>query len=138
MASINNIPKKINFCVVYARTRKKVDKYFKVNRIRNKYVLDIRKMMDEEMDDKDDLMFLKILIFNKIQLAMEKGKDIYYIPNFDEEFSINKLINLKKILGENNFNILLFCDEFKKNPEYLDEALDNLSKFSHSQIIKDY
>ena len=137
-STTNKIPKKINFCVVYAITRKKVDKYFKVNRIRNKYVLDIRKMMDEEMEGEEDIMFLKILIFNKIQLAMEKGKDIYYIPNFDDDFSINKLLNFKTILGENHFNILLFSDEFKKNPEYINEVLDNLSKFSHSQIIKDY
>lgn len=132
------IPKRINFCVVYARTRKKVDKFFKINKIRNKYVLDIKKMMDEEMEDDEDIMFLKILIFNKIQLAMEKGKDIYFIPNFDDEFSIIKLLNLKKILGENNFNILVFYDEFKKHPRYLDEALENLTKFTHSQIIKDY
>jgi len=95
-------------------------------------------MMEEEMDSKEDITFLKILIFNKIQLAMEKGKDIYFIPNFDDDFSINKLLNLKKILGENNFNILLFMDEFKKSPEYLNEALDNLTKFTYSQIIKDY
>ena len=130
--------KKINFCVVYAKTRKKVDKFFKVNKIRNKYVLDIRKMMDEEVDSKEDITFLKILIFNKVQLAMERGKDVYFIPNFDDNFSINKLLNLKKILGDNNFNILLFYDEFKKNPEYLEEAMENLSKFTHSQIIKDY
>jgi hypothetical protein len=95
-------------------------------------------MMDEEMQGDQDIMFMKILIFNKIQLAMEKGKDIYFIPNFDDEFSINKLLNLKKILGENNFNILLFYDEFKKHPQYLDEALENLTKFTVSQIIKDY
>jgi hypothetical protein len=136
--AVSKTPKKINFCVVYARTRKKVDKYFKVNRIRNKYVLDVRKMMDEEMESKEDITFLKILIFNKIQLAMEKGKDVYFIPNFDDEFSINKLLNLKKILGDNNFNILLFMDEFKKSPEYLNEALENLTKFTFSQIIKDY
>tara|TARA_R110000772_G_scaffold12063_1_gene37203 strand:+ start:499 stop:906 length:408 start_codon:yes stop_codon:yes gene_type:complete len=135
---MNTIPKQINFCVVYARTRKKVDKYFKVNRIRNKYVLDIKKMMDDEMEGDQDIMFMKILIFNKIQLAMEKGKDIYFIPNFDDEFSINKLLNLKKILGENNFNILIFHDEFKRHPQYLEEALENLIKFDYSQVIKDY
>lgn len=136
--AISNIPKKINFCVVYARTRKKVDKYFKVNQIRNKYVLDIKKLMDDEIDGENDIMFLKIIILNKIQLAMEKGKDIYFIPNFDDNFSINKLLNLKKILGDNNFNILVFHDEFKKYPEYLNDALDNLTKFDHSQLVKDY
>lgn len=134
----NKIPKKINFCVVYTRTRKKIDKFFKINRIKNKYVLDIKKMMDEEMEGQEDIMYLKILIFNKIQLAMEKGKDIYFIPNFDDDFSISKLLNLKKILGENNFNILLFYDEFKKHQELLNEALENLTKFTHTQIIKDY
>jgi hypothetical protein len=132
------IQKKINFCVVYTRTRKKVDKFFKVNQIKNKYVLDIKKMMDDEVEHKEDIMFLKILILNKIQLAMEKGKDIYYIPNFDDEFSIDKLLNLKKILSNNNFNILVFYDEFKKHPQFLDEALENLTKFTYSQIIRDY
>ena len=124
----------INFCVVYAKTRKKVDKYFKTNKIRNKYVLDIKKLIDEEDD-----AFIKIFIFHKIQLAMEKGKDVYFIPHFDDEFSIDKLLNLKKLLGSNNFNILLFFDEFKAaNKKHLDEALENLSKFDHTQIIKDY
>lgn len=131
--------KKINFCVVYTKTRKKVDKYFKTNQIKNKYVLDIKKMMDEEdVQGKEDIRYLKILILNKVQLAMEKGKDIYYIPNFDEDFSIDKLLNLKKILADNNFNILVFYDEFKKQTELLDEALENLTKFTYSQIIRDY
>ena len=128
----------INFCVVYAKTRKKVDKYFKVNRIKNKYVLDIKKMMNEEVQNKDDIMYLKILILNKIQLAMEKGKDIYYIPNFDEEFSVDKLLNLKKILLDNNFNVLVFYDEFKKQPHFLEDVLENLTKFTFSQIVRDY
>lgn len=129
---------KINFCVVYSKTRKKVDKYFKVNKIKNKYVLDIRKLMEEEVDIEKDKMFLKILIFKKIQLAMDKGKDVYYIPDFNDNFSIDKMLNLKKILGENNFNILLFYDDFKNDGGYLDSVLENLTKFTHSQIIKDY
>lgn len=129
----------INFCVVYAKTRKKVDKYFKTNKIRNKYVIDVKKLLDDEVTIKEDKFFLKIFIFNKIQAAMDKGKDVYFIPHFDEDFSITKLLNLKKLLGENNFNILLFFDEFQKtNKEHLNEALENLSKFNHSQIIKDY
>jgi len=128
----------INFFVVYAKTKKKIDKYFKTNKIRNKYVLDIRKLMDEEVEKDQDKMYLKILIYNKIQQAMEKKKDIYFIPNFDDEFSIEKLLNLKKILGENNFNILVFYDEFEKDKHHLNEALENLSKFTFTQIVKDY
>lgn len=129
----------MQFFCVYASTKKKVDKYFKVNRIRGKYVLDIRKMTeDENIDPSGDKIYLKILIFNKIQRAIEKNRDIYYIPNFDEDFSIEKLLNLRKILGENNFNILLFYEDFDKYPEIREEALENLTKFSNSQIIRDY
>lgn len=129
----------MEFFCVYCKTRKKFDKFIKINRIRNKYIIDIKKIVDEEeVDFKDDKTYLKILIFNKIQQAIDKKKDIYYIPDFENEFSIEKLLNLKKILGENNFNILVFYNEFRKNPEIMDEALSNLSKFSNSQIIRDY
>jgi len=129
----------MEFFCVYVKTRKKFDKYVKINRVKNKYIIDINKILDEEeMDFDDDRTYLKILIFNKIQQAIDKNKDIYYIPNFDKDFSIEKLLNLKKILGENNFNVLVFYNEFRKNPDVLDDVLSNLSKFSNSQIIRDY
>lgn len=129
----------INFFVVYVKTYKKFQKYVKVNKIRNKYILDVKKIIqDEELESEEDKRILKIIIFNKIQQAIEKGKDIYYIPNFDDEYSLEKLVNLKKVLGNNNFNILLFHDEFIKTPHILSEAIDNICKFSNSQIIKDY
>jgi hypothetical protein len=129
----------MEFFCVYCRTRKKFDKFVKTNRLRNKYIIDIKKIIDEEeVDFKNDKTYLKILIFNKIQQAIERKKDIYYIPDFDSEFSIEKLLNLKKILGQNNFNVLIFYNEFRKNPEIMDDVLSNLSKFSASQIIRDY
>ena len=129
----------MEFFCVYCKTRKKFDKFIKINRIRNKYIIDIKKIVDEEeVDFKDDKTYLKILIFNKIQQAIDKKKDIYYIPDFDKDFSIEKLLNLNKILGENNFNVLVFYNEFRKNPEIMDDVLSNLSKFNNSQIIRDY
>jgi hypothetical protein len=129
----------MEFFCVYCKTRKKFDKFVKINRIKNKYIIDIRKIIDEEeVDFQSDKTYLKILIFNKIQQAIDKKKDIYYIPDFDNEFSIEKLLNLKKILGENNFNVLIFYNEFRKSPEVMDDVLINLSKFSNSQIIRDY
>ena len=129
----------MNFFCVYVRTRKKIDKYIKVNRVKNKYIIDIRKIMEEEELTKDeDRIYLKIVVFNKIQQAIEKGKDIYYIPDFENEFSIEKLLNLKKILGENSFNVLVFYNEFRKSPDILDDLFENLSKFTNSQIIRDY
>ncbi len=129
----------MNFFCVYVKTRKKIDKYIKVNRVKNKYIIDIRKIMEEEeLTHIDDRIYLKIVVFNKIQQAIDKGKDIYYIPDFDNEFSIEKLLNLKKILGENSFNVLVFYNEFRKNNDILDNLFENLSKFSTSQIIRDY
>jgi hypothetical protein len=129
----------VEFFCVYCKTRKKVDKFIKVNRIKNKYIIDIKKIMEEEeVSFEDDRMYLKVLIFQKIQQAIDKKKDIYYIPDFENEFSIEKLLNLKKILGENNFNVLIFYNEFRKNPEIIDDVFSNLSKFSNSQIIRDY
>jgi hypothetical protein len=129
----------MQFYCVYVKTRKKLDKYIKNNRIRNKYIIDIKKIVEEEeVDFNDDRTYLKILIFNRIQQAIEKEKDIYYIPDFDNEFSIEKLLNLKKILNGNNFNVLIFYNEFRKSPEIMDEVFGNLSKFSASQIIRDY
>jgi hypothetical protein len=129
----------MQFFCVYVKTRKKFDKYVKVNRVKNKYIIDIKRIVEEEeIDFIEDKTYLKILIFNKIKQAIDKKKDIYYIPDFDQDFSIEKLLNLKKILGENEFNVLIFYNEFRKDPQIMDDVLSNLSKFSNSQIIRDY
>lgn len=130
----------MNFFCVYVRTRKKMDKYIKVNKIRNKYIVDIKKILEEEeIIFEDEKTYLKIIIFQKIQQAIEKNKDVYYVPDFDSDFSIEKLINIKKILGEeNNFNVLIFYNDFRKDAELIDDVFGNLSKFNASQIIRDY
>jgi len=129
----------INFYVVYCRTSKKFTKYIKVNRVRNKYIIDIKKIIDEEeVDFENEKTYLKILILNKIQQAIEKKKDIYYIPDFDNSFSIEKLLNIRQLLGNNNFNVLVFYNEFRKDPNILDDVLGNLDRFNASQIIRDY
>jgi hypothetical protein len=128
----------MKFFCVYVRQRKKLDKYIKANKIRNKYIIDIKKIIEEEEVNFDEKTYLKILVFNKIQQAIEKKKDIYYIPDFENSFSIEKLLNIKKILAQNEFNILIFYNEFRKDPDILDDVLGNLSKFSNAQIIRDY
>lgn len=130
----------MNFFVVYVKNRKKIEKFLKINRVRNKYIIDIKKIIDEEsIDYNTGKTYLKIIIFQKIQQAIDKKKDVYYIPDFDSEYTIEKLLNIRKILGqENNFNILIFYNEFRREPSLLDDVLGNLSKFSSSQIIRDY
>ena len=121
------------------KTRKKMDKYIKINKVKNKYIINIKKIVEEEeLSPSEDKTYLKIIIFNKIQQAIDKKKDIYYIPDFENDFSIEKLLNLKKILGDNPFNVLIFYNEFRKSPELMDDVFSNLSKFSNSQIIRDY
>ena len=130
----------MEFYCVYVKTRKKLDKYVKVNRIKNKYIVDIKKILEEEEIDFDkDRTYLKILVNQKIQVAIEKNKDIYYVPDFEHDFSIEKLLNIKRLLGEeNNFNVLIFFNDFRKDGSILDDVLGNLTKFSNSQIIRDY
>jgi hypothetical protein len=130
----------MQFFCVYVKTRKKLDKYIKVNKIKNKYIVDIKKIVEEEEISFDEQRtWLKILIFQKIQLAIEKDKDVYYVPDFDSDFSIEKLLNIKKILGqENNFNILVFYNDFRKDQQLVEDVFGNLTKFNASQIIRDY
>ncbi len=131
----------MQFFCVFVRTKKKFDKYIKVNAIKNKYIIDIKKIIDEEeiIDYTKEKTYIKILILQKIQMAVERNKDIYYIPDFDNEFSIEKILNIRKILGKgNNFNVLIFYNEFKKDINILDDVIGNLSKFDNSQIIRDY
>jgi hypothetical protein len=130
----------MKFFCVYVKSRKKLDKMIKVNHIKNKYIIDLKKIQEEEEISIDkERTYLKILVFQKIQQAIEKKKDIYYIPDFDAEFSIDKLLNIKKILGEDNeFNVLIFYNEFRKDQRLLDDVFGNLSKFSNSSIIRDY
>jgi hypothetical protein len=130
----------MKFFCVYVKSRKKLDKMIKVNHIKNKYIIDLKKIQEEEEITIDkEKTYLKIIIFQKIQQALEKNKDIYYIPDFDTDFSIDRLLNIKKILGENNeFNVLIFYNEFRKDQDILEDVLSNLSKFNSSQIIRDY
>ena len=100
-------------------------------------------MMDEESvsaNDVDSMQYFKILVYKRIMLAVEKEKDIYYLPNFDNDsFSVAKLLNIKNILEETTaFKLLLFHNEFSKFPQHISDAFEHIDKFSSSQILKDY
>ncbi len=135
--------KPMSFFLCFVKTRKKLDKYFKVNKIRNKQIIDIKKIMEEEkvkVNDKEAVAFFKILVWNKIKMAKDKNKDIYYIPNFSSsELDIKKLLKLKNTLLDknDNFNLLCFFDEFV-GTNWLIDTLDNIETFDNTQILKDY
>lgn len=133
--------KPLNFFLVLCKTKKKFDKYIKLNKIRSKYIIDIKKMMDEEEISANEVHtsdLFKILILKKFNLAREKKKDIYYIPNFNITKQYAKLFNIKDILETtHNFNLLYFYEDFEKGQQPT-EIMDKIAEFDITQVIKDY
>jgi hypothetical protein len=130
----------MNFYLVLSKNRKKFDKYIKVNRIKNKVIIDIKLSMDENEIVDGYMDYFNLLIYTRITQALNKGKDIYYIPNFlNKKFDIKEIFKIKKILKKDTaFNVLMFFDEFKDDVRFQNEVLTNITLFDNSQIIKDY
>ena len=130
----------MNFYITLTKTRRKFDKYIKINRVRNKVIVDINELMIEyDVTDKKHKDYFNLMIYTRINHALKKGKDIYYIPDYNNNINLEQLFKLRNSVEfEINFNILLFYDEFINDDEILSEILNNLDKFHSSQIIKDY
>jgi hypothetical protein len=131
----------MNFYLVFTKSRKRFDKYVKVNRIKNKVIIDIKQQLDEyDISYPEYKEYFNLLIYTKITHSLHKKKDIYYIPNFsNNSLDIEEVFKIKKLLeGNTNFNILLFFDEFKDNEEINQSILSNMNIFDASQILKSY
>ncbi len=131
----------MNFYLVFTKSRKRFDKYVKVNRIKNKVIIDIKQQLEEyDISYPEYKEYFNLLIYTKIKHSLLKKKDIYYIPNFSNKaLDIEEVFKIKKILeGKANFNILLFFDEFKDNEEINQSILSNMNIFDASQILKSY
>jgi len=131
----------MNFFIVYCKTRRKFDKYIKINRIRNKVIVDIQELINEyDIDINKHRDYFNLMVYTKINHSLTKGKDIYYIPDFKtKNILVNELFKLKDIINiPINFNILLFYEEFINNTEIINDVFENMEKFTTSQIIKDY
>lgn len=132
---------KNNFFLTLTTNRKKLDKYIKINKVKNKYIIDINEMLrEEEMSyaeaTKSDLF--KILILKRFTQAQDKCKDIYYIPHIEKAETYMELFNIKRILSNtHNFNLLYFYNDYKDNLE-TDVIFNNIDKFDNAQILKDY
>lgn len=131
----------MNFYLTLCKNRKKFDKYVKVNRIKNKVIIDIKSALDENeiYDDKYNDYF-NLMIYTRIIQSLNKGKDIYYIPNFaNEKLDIYEVLKIKKILKDGTFfNVLMFFDEFKDDTRIQNDVLTNIGLFDNSQLLKDY
>jgi len=131
----------MNFYLVFTKSRKRFDKYVKVNRIKNKVIIDIKQQLEEyDISYPEYKEYFNLLVYTKITHSLAKNKDIYYIPNFsNKNLVIEEVFKIKKMLGDDtNFNILLFFDEFKDNEEINQSILSNMNIFDASQILKSY
>jgi hypothetical protein len=131
----------MKFFLVFVKNRKKFDKYVKINKIRNKTIIDIQRLIDDENIDllnKKDLDYLKVLIYKMITLAQEKGKSVYYVPWIKKDFEIDKIFSLKKLPQIEHFNALVFYKDFSQDNKFIDLLLNNTHEFTNMQILEDY
>jgi hypothetical protein len=129
-----------NFFLVLCKSRKKLDKYIKINKIKNKYIIDINQMLIEEEMTYEQAVnsdLFKILIVKRFNQAKEKKKDVYYIPVTKNKEIYSKLFSIKKVFkNTHNFNLLYFYEDFIAQPP--EDIMNNISEFDICQILKDY
>lgn len=136
----------MEFYIVFVKNRKKLDKYVKINRIRNKTIIDIKQQLDNHgLDDITEWReYFNLIIYTKITQTIKKNKDVYYIPNLNKihTLDIDDIFQIKENLNTNkhriNFNLLFFFEDFKNNQQLYENILSNISLFDAIQIIKDY
>ena len=68
----------MNFFIVFCKTRRKFDKYIKINRVRNKVIVDINELVNEyDIDIDKHRDYFNLMIYTRINHSLRKGKDIY-------------------------------------------------------------
>lgn len=133
----------MEFYIVFIKNKKKLDKYVKVNKIRNKTIIDIRQQLEEHgLEDTTEFKeYFNLMMYTKITSSLRKKKDVYYIPNLNKinTIEIDEILQIKENLKENiNFNLLFFFEDFKDNQKLNTNLLSSISLFDAIQIIKDY
>lgn len=133
----------MEFYIVFVKNRKKLDKYIKINRIRNKTIIDIKQQLEDYvLDDGTEWRdYFNLIIYSKISQTIRKNKDVYYIPNLNKiaTLEIDDIFQIKENLtGKVNFNLLFFFEDFKDNQKLYENILSNISLFDAIQIIRDY
>jgi hypothetical protein len=135
----------MNFYIVFCKSRKKFDKYVKVNRIRNKVIIDIKQQIEVMQSEEEDFNietykdYFNLNIYTKISHSLKKGKDIYYLPNFDKDVNVEKILKMKKIFDMiSSFNSLFIYEDFNDVPELQKRILSESTKYDSIQIIRDY
>lgn len=133
----------MDFYIVFVKNRKKLDKYMKINKIRNKTIIDIKQQLDdhglESINEWKE--YFNLIIYTKIIQTIRKNKDVYYIPNLNKikNLDIDDIFQIKEnLIKKVNFNLLFFFEDFKDNQELYDNLLSSIYLFDAIQIIRDY
>jgi len=133
----------MEFYIVFVKNRKKLDKYIKINKIRNKSIIDIKQQLDDHgLEEATEWReYFNLIIYTKITQTIRKNKDVYYIPNLCKinSLDIDSIFQIKdNLIGKINFNLLFFFEDFKDNQKLYENLLSNISLFDAIQIIRDY
>ena len=133
----------MEFYIVFVKNRKKLDKYIKINKVRNKTIIDIKQQLEDNgLEDASEWReYFNLIIYTKITQTIRKNKDIYYIPNLSKinTLEIDDIFQIKEnLVGKINFNLLFFFEDFKDNQKLYENLLSNISLFDAIQIIRDY
>jgi hypothetical protein len=133
----------MDFYIVFVKNRKKLDKYMKINKIRNKTIIDIKQQLDDHgLESSNEWKeYFNLIIYTKITQTIRKNKDVYYIPNLNKikTLEIDDIFQIKdNLIKKVNFNLLFFFEDFKDNQELYDNLLSSIYLFDAIQIIRDY
>jgi hypothetical protein len=133
----------MDFYIVFVKNRKKLDKYMKINKIRNKTIIDIKQQLDDHgLESSNEWKeYFNLIIYTKITQTIRKNKDVYYIPNLNKikNLEIDDIFQIKEnLIKKVNFNLLFFFEDFKDNQELYDNLLSSIYLFDAIQIIRDY
>jgi hypothetical protein len=133
----------MDFYIVFVKNRKKLDKYIKINKIRNKTIIDIKQQLEDHgLEDVSEWReYFNLIIYTKVMQTIRKHRDVYYIPNLNKinTLDIDDIFQIKENLSNKiNFNLLFFFEDFKDNQKLYENILSNISLFDAIQIIKDY
>lgn len=130
----------MDFNIVLTKHRKKFDKFSKINKLKNKEIIDISNIiLSENLCIMKDREYINTLIHLKIIDSFKRNRDIYYIPDFsNKDVLVSNLVTLKKSINLPNINVIMFFDDFIEDDNFITDFFNNVCNFDRLQILKDF
>ena len=130
----------MDFNIILTKHRKKFDKFSKINKLKNKEIIDISNIiLSENLCIIKDREYINTLIHLKIIDSFKRNRDIYYIPDFsNKDVLVSNLVTLKKSINLPNINVIMFFDDFIEDDNFIADFFNNVCNFDRLQILKDF